>query len=112
MAEDMNIAVDKFAKRSEYQTEAANDKESVSNYYRIKTHIPLLDGLCSHLTDRIGLAHQKVQSLMRLILVLMIGIFDTLPPAIELYFELHPADYEINCESGCTSGRVVKRLLR
>ena len=38
LAEDMNIAVDKsrVAKRSVYQAGAANDDESVSNYYRIK----------------------------------------------------------------------------
>ena len=65
MANDMNIAVNKprVAKRSVYRAGAVNDDdESVSNYYRINMYILLLDGLCSHLTDRFGPAHQKVLS--------------------------------------------------
>ena len=116
MAEDMDIAVDKsrIAKQLVYQAGAANDEEYVSNYYIIKMYIPLLDGLCNHLTDRFGLAHQKVLSLMRLILVLKTGNFDTLKLPLNCilnYFQ-RIMRLTVSSHSGSASGRVVKRLLR
>ena len=100
IAEDMNITVDKsrVAKRSVYRAGAAKDDESVSNYYRISIYIPLLDGLCSQQTDRLGSAHKKVLSRMGLILVFTTSNFDTLKLASKLYSELLPAEYEIRCE--------------
>ena len=61
LAADVNIAVDKprVAKRSVRRAEAENDDASVSHYYRINMYIPLLDGLCGHMTGRFGSVHQK-----------------------------------------------------
>ena len=119
MVKDMNTAVDKL--RSSWEAisvpiRAASNDESVSNYYRINTYIPLLGGLCSHLTDRFGSAHQKAMSLMGLIPAFKTSNFNNLKPAIDcaLKSELLPAGmiFAMSSQSESTSGRFVKRLLR
>lgn len=61
-------------------------------------YIPILDGLCTHLTDRFGPAQAKSLSLMGLVPAYMTTDIKTLQPAVEFYRDILPSEHEIAAE--------------
>ena len=55
---------------------------------------PLLDGLISHLHDRFGPSQEKSLSFMGLVPAYIAKGFSILKPAVEMYADLLPSEYE------------------
>jgi hypothetical protein len=70
----------------------------IENYFRVNMYIPVLDGLCTHLTDRFGAAQAKSLSLVGLVPAYMTTDVKTLQPAIEFYRDILPSEHEITAE--------------
>lgn len=100
LANSMKVAVEKprTVGRSVFIAGAITDEDSIANYYRIQQFLPLLDDLISHLRDRFGPSQKKSLSLMGLVPAYIAKDFSILKPAVEMYADLLPSEYEAQAE--------------
>jgi hAT family C-terminal dimerisation region len=93
---DSNIEKPRTVRRSVFRAGAITDDDSIANYYRIQLFLPLLDGLISHLsvTYMTVLVHHKKNLLMGLVPAYIAKDLSILKPAVEMYADLLPSEYE------------------